>query len=231
MRVCLILCPLALACSEPPPPVEVHQAPQTSPTQIVANNAGAQIEAGGARIEADEQGARIRAGNADIQAGDNGVVIGAGNTEVRAGDDGVVIGTGTMAIRIDDNGVSIPGLGMIGAPQMNGAPMNASPMAATGDTIVCRGSQNVVRSNVVLDGGRGPAIMASGSCTVVCNNCTLRSNATALMASGSSNVTLNGGSVQGRVAIMASGSSNVTSNGTQVRGAVNRSGNAQIQRN
>ncbi len=229
MRVCLILCPLALACSEPPPPVEVQQAPQTSPTQIVANNQGAQIEAGGARIEADEQGARIRAGNADIQADDNGVVIGAGNTEVRAGDDGVVIGTGSMAIRIDDNGVSIPGLGMIGAPQGN---PNATPMnEPAGNSIVCRGSQNVVRSNVVLDGGRGPAIMASGSCTVVCNNCTLRSNATALMASGSSNVTLNGGSVQGRIAIMASGSSNVTTNGTQVRGAVNRSGNAQVQQN
>lgn len=162
-----------------------------------------------------------------VQVGPSGTEVQAGSTMVSVQEGEVRTQAGGTTVTVNENGVNIPGLGTIatGAGEPDVSSTDTSP-------IICDSSDNVIRNGVTIDGGLLPAITASGSCTVVCNDCTLRSNTSAVTVSGSGNVTLNGGSVNGGfAAITASGSGHVTTNDTEISGRVSKSGSAEVTQN
>lgn len=167
-----------------------------------------------------------------VQVAPSGVHVAAPDREVAVSADGVAVrGANGERVHVGAGGVRVEAAeaAQLGAlqvlvDQVRGS--SASPAA-----LVCRGSETLVRHNVVLDGGEGPAIAASGSCDVVCNNCRLTSRSVAIAASGSSNVVLNGCTVEAPVAVAVSGSADVVSNGSNLRGRTTRSGNGTLTLN
>ncbi len=94
--------------------------------------------------------------------------------------------------------------------------------------VMCSGSESVVLTGVIIHNPLGPAITASGSCSVTLTNSTI-SGMIGVSASGSASITLTGGHVTGTAtSIMATGSAEVTSTGTTVTGPTHHSGEATI---
>jgi hypothetical protein len=78
---------------------------------------------------------------------------------------------------------------------------------------------------------RGAALVADGTCRVVLKNCRLSGTDNGIMASGSSSIEVEGGSIDGRVAVSASGGSSLELRGAKLNGgpvAIMASGSASV---
>lgn len=202
----LLLCSL-VGCSESPEPADTPPAAAPPSVRVVSDREQVAVAPSGVRVTDSDR---------DVQVGPEGVrVRHADGREVRVGAAGIAVREAAAPApdAIDRLLDQAPALAGAGAPA----------------ALTCDGSQTVIRNGVSLDGGDGPAISASGSCDVICNDCRVTSRRVAVAASGSANVILNDCTVQAPLAISASGSSDVRSSGSTIRGRTARSGNADIR--
>ncbi|MCS6799825.1 MAG: hypothetical protein NZ898_15130 [Myxococcota bacterium] len=219
---------------------------------IVATEQGdeqrAVVGAGGAGVHAvnspEGQSAYVGVPGGGIQAtntpsGQHVNVGGPGGIDVQRGPQGSTIRIGGLTLQVPEGtGRPAPGAGPANAPSnAPGAPPATAPspppvpsQPTTSAPLVCDGNDDVVRSNVLIDGGDGPAVRASGNCDLRCVNCTLRSRGTAVEVSGNAKVTLERCRVSGgqrSVSVTANGE--LMARSSVLEGPTHRGANAELR--
>jgi hypothetical protein len=197
-----------------------------------ASNTGVQVQAPGTTVQV--QGAPSNDPSVATPQPAQGVVV--QNTDpnnpqvqVQGSRGGVNVGvqrdptTGAQTINVGGLQINVPGGGAAvpAVPTPNAQPGTHAP-------IVCSGSDAVVLDGTTIVNPVGPAVDASGSCTVTLTNCMLNGTV-GINASGSAVVTLHGGAVTGTASsIMSTGSARVVTTGTTTTGPTHHSGSSTI---
>lgn len=140
-------------------------------------------------------------------------------------------GVGAQPALVAPGGVKPGG----GPPKLEAAPAaprpgDAKPAAgARKPPIVCDGAQSLVLDDVQITNDQGPALKASGNCSVVVRKCVLVGADVGVHASGNASVVLESCKVTGKKhAVQASGNASVALTGVELTGDVHTSGNANV---
>ena len=108
--------------------------------------------------------------------------------------------------------------------------MRQAGVANDGTRIRCS-SGHVMRIGDTIEGGDEPAIIATGNCTVVCQECTLQSKAEAIIAEDRAHVTAeNAHIIGGPTAIAVRDRASVTIRGARVEGEIETAPRAELVR-
>jgi hypothetical protein len=204
------------ACEEEPPP------PSTpfGPGQVVTTPEGDRITVGPNGVVVEQA------------SGDRAVVSnsGAANVQTAQGDTIAVDSTGSVVI---ENAPVPGGAGNDTASaiaRMQDMMMRQAGIENDGTRIRCS-SGHVMRIGDTIEGGDEPAIVATGSCTVVCQECTLQSKAEAIIAEDRAHVTAeNAHIIGGPTAIAVRDRASVTIRGARVEGEIETAPRAELVR-